>query len=158
MIVQDFVAGYARLHVLVDVEAVVAVLVKVLVLEDVQGAAGAALVVVLEVVILAVQVLAKEDVQEVVLVLVLLVLTVVLITVQVVAAHCARGVARAVQVDVQEHVKDLALVSVKDVQEVAQVIVVANVQGAAEVAVQEDAEDPVQLVFIVAPLVQGIDH
>ena len=75
MIVQDFVAVYALLHVLVDVEAVVAALAKEVVPEDVQGAAEDALAAVLEVVILAVQALAKEDAQEVVRVLAPLVLT-----------------------------------------------------------------------------------
>lgn len=116
---QDFVVGYALLPVLVDVEAVVAVLAKGLVPEDVKAAAAAALVLVLGVVILAVQVLATEGAQEVVLVLVLLVLTVVLITVQVVAAHCAKANARDAAVDVQGLVKDLVQVSVRGVQEVA---------------------------------------
>lgn len=74
MIVQDFVLGYALLPVLVDVEAVVAVLAKVLVLEDVQAAAEAALVLVLGVA-QDVQALATEGAQEVVLVLAPLVLT-----------------------------------------------------------------------------------
>ena len=119
MIVQDFVLGYALLPVLVDAEAVVAVLAKGLVLEDVQAAAEAALVLVLGVVILAVQALAKEAVQEVVLVLVLLVLTVVLITAQVVAVHCAKVNARDAPVDVQGLVKHLVQVSVRVVKEVA---------------------------------------
>ena len=119
MIVQDFVADYARLHVLVDVEAVVVVLAKEVVPGDVQGVAEAALVVALGVVILPVQALAKEDVQEVVLVLVLLVLMVVLITAQVVVVHCAKEVAQDAAVDVPERVKQLVRGTVKDVQEVA---------------------------------------
>lgn len=33
-----------------------------------------------------------------------------------------------------------------------------NVQGGAEAAVQEDVEDPVQMVFIVAPLAPAINN
>lgn len=119
MIVQDFVAVYARPHVLVDVEAVVVVLAKVLVPEDVQEAAVGVLVVVRVAAILVVQVVVKRDAQEVVLVLVLLALMVVLITVRVVAAHCAKGVAQDVVVDVQERVKELVQVTAKGAQEVA---------------------------------------
>ena len=118
-IVQDFVVGYALLPVLGDVEAVVAVLAKGLVPEDVKAAAAAALVLVLGVVILAVRALAKEDAQEVVRVLAPLVLTVVLITAQVVAIHCAKGVAQDALVDVQGLVNQLVQVSVRGVQEVA---------------------------------------
>ena len=74
MIVQDFVVGYALLPVLVDVEAVVAVLAKGLVPEDVQEAAQVALALVLGVV-QDVQALATEGAQEVVLVVAPLVLT-----------------------------------------------------------------------------------
>lgn len=119
MIVQDFVAVYALLHVLVDVEAVVAELAKGLVPEGVKAAAAAALVLVLGVVILAVQALATEDAQEVVLVLAPLVLTVVLITAQVVVRYCAKANARDAAVDVRGLVKHLVQVSVRGVQEVA---------------------------------------
>lgn len=118
-IVPDFVVGYALLPVLVDVEAVVAVLAKGLVPEDVKAAAAAALVLVLGVVILAVQELATEDAQEVVLVLAPLVLTVVLITAQVVVRYCAKANARDAPVDVRGLVKHLVQVSVRGVQEVA---------------------------------------
>ena len=74
MIVQDFVRGYALLPVLVDVEAVVAVLAKGLAPEDVQEAAEVALALVLGVA-QDVQALATEGAQEVVLVLAPLVLT-----------------------------------------------------------------------------------
>lgn len=150
--------GYALLHVLVDVEAVVAVLAKGLVPEDVKAAAAAALEDVQEVVIPAVRVLVTEGVQEVVPVLVLLVLTVVLITAQVVAVHCAKVNARDAPVDVQGLVNHLVQVSVKDVQEVAWVIVVANVQEDAEEVAQDVVEDLVQLVFIVTPLAKVINN
>ena len=74
MIVQDFVLVYALLPVLVDVEAVVAVLAEGLVPEDVQEAAEVALALVLGVA-QDVQALATEGAQEVVLVLAPLVLT-----------------------------------------------------------------------------------
>ena len=108
MIVQDFVAVYALLHVLVDVEAVVAALAKEVVPEDVQEAAEVALALVLGVA-QDVQALATEGAQEVVLVLAPLVLTVVLITAQVVAAEDVKQgvktvVIRAARQDVREDV------------------------------------------------------
>ena len=106
MIVQDFVVGYALLPVLVDVEAVVAVLAKGLVPEDVQEAAEVALALVLGVA-QDVQALATEGAQEVVLVLAPLVLTVVLITAQVVAAE-----------DVKQGVKTVVIrAAIQDVRE-----------------------------------------
>lgn len=138
MIVQDFVAGYALLPVLVDVEAVVVVLAKELVLEVVQGAVADAPGDVMGVVIPAVQVLVTEDVQEVVPVVVLLVLTVVLITAQVVAAHCVWEVAQGARVDVLERVKEVVRGTVRDVQEVAQVVVVVHAPGVAGAVVLAD--------------------
>lgn len=142
MIVQDFVAVYALLHVLVDVEAVVAELAKEVVPEDVQGAAEDALAAVLEVVILAVQALAKEAVQEVVLVLVLLVLTVVLITVPVVAVHCAKGVAQDVQALATEGAQEVVLVLAPLVLTNAQVDAAEDVkQGVKTVVIRAARQD-----------------
>lgn len=135
MIAQDFAAGYAPPLVWEDVEAVVAVLAKEVAQEGVQEAAADVLVVVPGVAILVVLAVAKEVVQEVVLVPVLLVLMVVLTTVLVVAVHCVKEAAQGVAVDVQERVKDLVPVSVKDAPEVALVTVAVNVPEDAEEAV-----------------------
>lgn len=141
-IVQDFVVGYALLPVLVDVEAVVAVLAKGLVPEVVQGAAADAPEDVQEVVIPAVQALAKEAVQEVVLVLVLLVLTVVLITAPVVAVHCAKGVAQDVQALATEGAQEVVLVLAPLVLTNAQVDAAEDVkQGVKTVVIRAARQD-----------------
>ena len=141
MIVQDFVLGYALLPVLVDVEAVVAVLAKGLVPEDVQEAAEVALALVLGVA-QDVQALATEGAQEVVLVLAPLVLTVVLITAQVVAVHCAKGVAQDVQALATEGAQEVVLVLAPLVLTNAQVDAAEDVkQGVKTVVIRAARQD-----------------
>lgn len=155
MIVQDFVVVYALLPVLVDVEAVVAVLAKGLVPEDAKEAAEAALVVVPESVRRPVLVLVPEDAQEVVRIHALLVRMVVPVTAQVIVRYCAKADAQDAPVDVQGLVNQLVQVSVKGAGITALASVSTHVPEDVQQLVPDVVDHLAEILFSATILVQA---